>query len=110
MNQNYRTFDSLPEGWISYQPTGDESVPPPEGIKWSGDDAPPAIGTKIRISMNGIGPAIVRGYFVEYGWLGLLTEVLSPPDWWVRQNVKPGKPAPLGHVFGVEFKPWKEEA
>lgn len=108
---NYKTYDSLPEGWVKYQPSGDvKPADIPVEPKWSGDEEPPAIGTKIRISMNGIGPAIVRGYFVECGWLGLLTEVLSPPDWWVRQNVKPGQPAPLGHVFGVEFKPWKEVA
>jgi hypothetical protein len=100
--QNYRQYKQLPEGWISYQPKDGEE--PPEAPKWSGDKAPPAVGDKVRISMNGIGPAIVRGYFVEYGWLGVLTEVLNPPKWWVEQNVKPGKPAPLGHAFGVEIK------
>lgn len=107
---NYVEYKSLPSNWIKYQPTGDDSIPVPEGLKWSGEDAPPAIGTKIRITINGIGPAIVRGYFSECDWLGLLVDVLSPPDWWVRQNVKPGKPYPRSHVFGVEFKPLKEEA
>jgi hypothetical protein len=109
MSQNYRTFKKLPADWVKWQPAPD-ATPPADKMKWSGEDEPPAIGTKIRITMNGIGPAIVRGYFVEYGWLGLLTEVLSPPDWWIKQNREPGKPDPLGHVFGVEFKPWKEVA
>lgn len=108
---NYTEYRALPEGWIKYQAAaGTKSADIPAAPKWSGDEEPPAVGTKILISMNGIGPAIVRGYFVECGWLGVLTEVLSPPDWWVKQNVKPGKPQPLSHAFGVEIKPWKEAA
>lgn len=70
-------------------------------VKWSGDIPPPPIGTRIQITMNNIGPAKVVGYFVEYGWLGLLTHKHeSPPDWWIKQN---GRDC-VGHVFGIEFK------
>lgn len=108
---NYTEYTSLPSDWIKYQPGNDvKPADIPVEPKWSGEDEPPAIGTKIRVTINGIGPAIVRGYFVECGWLGLLVDVLSPPDWWVKQNVKPGQPYPRSHVFGVECKPLKEEA
>lgn len=100
--QNYREFDALPEGWISYQPKDGEEAP--QAIKWSGDTPPPPIGSRIVLTINSIGPAIVRGYFVEYGWLGVLTEVLDPPAWWIEQNCEKGKPWPMGHAFGTEIK------
>jgi len=53
--------------------------------------------------MNQLGPATVKGYFIEHGWLGLLCEFHDPPDWWKRQNAK--EPGRLGHIFGTEFKP-----
>ncbi len=72
-------------------------------VKWSKDIPLPGIGTKINVKMNSLGPATVKGYFTEYGWLGLLVEFHNPPAWWIKQN---GRPAPdkLGHVFAIEFE------
>jgi hypothetical protein len=55
-------------------------------LKWSGPKDPPAIGQEIRISMNGIGPAIVKGYFSSEGWLGVMTLALDPPAWLLKQR------------------------
>jgi hypothetical protein len=74
-----------------------------DAIKWSPKDKvspPPAIGTRITVTMNSIGPGTVRGYFVEDNWLGLLVELHDPPIWWRKQNPD----WPLGHIFGPEFK------
>ena len=98
---NYRKYKELPKGWINYIPKDGEE--PPEAPKWSGEKEPPPVGAKINVRINGVGPGIVKGYFVEYGWLGVLHDVLDPPAWWIKQNVVDGK-KPLGHAFGVEIE------
>jgi hypothetical protein len=81
---------------------GDELLNRDAPVKWSNDLPPPAIGTKVHVTMNRLGTGVVRGYFVECGWLGLLVEFLNPPEWYVKQNSHSN---PLGHVFGAEFQP-----
>jgi hypothetical protein len=66
---------------------------------WSGKLAPPAVGEKIEITMNGIGEATVTGYFAEEGWLGVRFRAHNPPEWYVKQN---GRDC-IGHAFGVEI-------
>lgn len=73
----------------------------PGKILWGGKQEPPAIGSKVCVTMNSLGPGTVRGYFVEYDWLGLLVELHNPPKWWIEQN--PARP--LAHIFGIEFQP-----
>jgi hypothetical protein len=76
----------------------------PSGSKppiWSGKFPPPAVGEKIRMTINSIGPGTVRGYFTESGFLGLLVQPESPPEWYVKQN----GPNAVGHIFGIEWKP-----
>jgi hypothetical protein len=68
---------------------------------WSGKEAPPAPGTPIRVTMNGLGLGTVQGYFVEYGYLGLLVRLVDPPKWWRLQNAN--DLSRLAHVFGIEF-------
>jgi len=77
----------------------------PEAVRWSGKTvaAPPAIGERIMVRMNGLGPAKVVGYFTEAGYLGLLVKFENPPAWWVRQVH--GKRDTVGHVFGAEIAP-----
>lgn len=55
-------------------------------LKWSGDKPIPTIGQQITITMNDVGPAIVKGYFAGAGWLGVLTEATHPPAWLRRQR------------------------
>lgn len=82
-------------------PLDDVSVP-----KWSSEHPVPAIGARSRTYVWGKpAPGTVVGYFVEYGWFGLLLRV-SPrnlPAWLRKQRREDGTPldAPC-HVFGLE--------
>lgn len=69
-------------------------------VKWGGNVAPPPIGAEIVVMMNRCGPAIVTGYFIEGGWLGVRCTLTDPPEWHVKQN----KGDPDGFIFGPEFK------
>lgn len=73
------------------------------GILWSGTFPVPAIGDRTTISMNQIGPGVVVGYLVEYGWLGLMVKPDNPPEWFVRQTGQ-GKYPGIAMVFGLELK------
>lgn len=76
-------------------------LPASEGkVRWSKDEPPPEIGTRIRVTINNCGPAVVTGYFTQDGWLGIICDLTDPPDWHVKQN----KGNPRGHVFGPEFE------
>jgi len=83
----------------------DEDAPGP--ALWSGKADPPAIGARVEVFMNGFGPAVVRGYFVEHRWLGLYVTCDNPPAWWVEQTKreKPARVAPwIGPlVFGLDL-------
>jgi hypothetical protein len=73
----------------------------PGTMRWSNPEPPPAIGEEIIIKMNNCGPAIVTGYFVEHGWLGVRCTLLDPPEWHRKQN---NGDATGGHIFGAEFR------
>jgi hypothetical protein len=97
---NYQEFKALPQGWsfsnfIEGQPVD------PSPYKWSGKQAPPAIGDAVQVSMNGLGVGVVKGYFAEAGWLGLLVKLAAPPAWWLKQNK--GNEDRLAHIFGTEL-------
>jgi hypothetical protein len=57
-----------------------------DGVMWSGAVEPPAVGDRVLVTVNGLGPGAVTGYFIEHGWLGVYVRLDSPPDWWVKQN------------------------
>lgn len=97
----YKRFNVAPP-YVAY--VAQDGVEPPPGFKWSGSAPPPAVGERVNVTMNGIGPGVVRGYFVEYGWLGLLVQHESPPAWLIKQCGGKSKVG-LGHIFGCEFKP-----
>jgi hypothetical protein len=64
----------------------------------------PEIGERINIHMNGIGQAIVKGYFHEHDWVGVLAKPLKPPKWYVEQNKRyKGVLRDCAGVFGAEF-------
>lgn len=88
----------------NFTTVGPDSIKPgavlAEGPKWSGGAEPPAIGETVTVKINRIGEAKVRGYFVEFGWLGLHVDPVNPPEWYVKQN---GLGAPC-HVFGAEIE------
>ncbi len=90
----YEEMETLPE-YVQY---AGEQV---DGNKWSGKAPPPAIGDKVRITFNGLGTATVVKYFVQDGFLGVMTVLDNPPAWYVKQN-KGNIP---GHAFGAEIEP-----
>ena len=74
-----------------------------EALIWAGKNgfAPPPIGSKVKVTINGLGNAEVVGYFSEEGYLGLRTKLDNPPAWYLKQN---GGNV-VGNVFGPEVKP-----
>jgi hypothetical protein len=80
--------------------------PAPGQLRWAGAEAPPAIGEKIKITMNGLGTATVVGYFSQDGFLGLRTQLETPPAWYLKQN---GGNV-IGCIFGPEFAALSREA
>ena len=69
-----------------------------ESLQWVANKPLPAVGSEVTVKINGIGRSIVKKYFVEHGFIGLLVQPLSPPDWYIKQN---GADEPC-HVFPAE--------
>lgn len=95
----YDTFQTLPAFTRAIW-EGDKLMNPEAPTRWSNAAPPPAIGTRITITMNRLGPATVTGYFAEDGWLGLLVTLHDAPDWHRKQRNGDNR----GHIFGPEFK------
>lgn len=95
----YEEFDTLP-AFIQLEWKDGRAVEA-DKPRWGGTVPPPPIGAEIVVTINGCGPAIVTGYFVEGNFLGLRCRLTDPPAWHVKQN----KGDPNGHVFGTEFRP-----
>ncbi len=90
-----------------------------EGLRmwWSGKKELPKIGDTVKVTMNGIGPAVVKGFFVEWGggdswYVGVMALPKKPPKYY-RENVQedkknPNKPAwmkeGIGCFFGSEIE------
>jgi hypothetical protein len=72
---------------------------------WSSPGPPPPRGTRIRVTMNGLGAGTVMGYFTESGWLGIHVALDAPPAWWVKQNTHRTGRERWACIFGVEFAP-----
>ena len=99
---SYQEFNELPEGWVyaSYK----DGASLPAAPKWSSEKQPPAIGAVVKVTMNGLGAGVVKGYFVEDGWLGVLVKLSNPPGWWLKQNAAAiAKGQRLSHIFGAEL-------
>lgn len=102
--QNYHEFTALPV-WTAPQWAGKGAthriVNDSDPYKWSGRNAPPAIGAHVKVFMNRLGTGTVVGYFAEYGWLGVLVKPDKPPKWWRQQNPN----ATEYHTFGLDLEP-----
>ena len=79
---------------------------------WSAEFPIPAIGQRIFITMNGIGWAVVKGYFESEGYVGVMTIATRPPKWLRDQHkrdLKSGRALPgwmregIGCEFGTEI-------
>jgi len=71
-------------------------------VWWSNEVDPPAVGDEVVVSVNGIGPGKVIGYFVEADFLGVKVIPHVKPKWW--EPAKPGEPPLFCMVFGAELK------
>jgi len=104
---NYSEFNTLPVDWTravwNGEGAGRKLANDAHPFKWSGENDPPAIGAKVTIYMNKFGTGTVTGYFVEYGWLGVLVKLDSPPKWYFEQN--DGKIPLVAHFFGIDLEP-----
>jgi len=69
---------------------------------WTGKGEPPALGARVTIGINQLGPGTVTGYAVDGGYLGVmvLVDESTRPAWHKRQV--PENKAAL--VFGAELK------
>ena len=75
----------------------------PANLIWSGTQPVPAIGARVRVYMNGFGPALVEAYFHAEGYLGVVCRPDQLPAWFRQQN--PG--VQEGHFFGRELEPFR---
>ena len=104
MKRNYQEFNTLPT-WTTPVWTGDEDnrvlVNDHVDCKWSGLKPPPAIGAKVKTTMNNLGAGTVTGYFTEHGWLGVTVQLSKPPTWYTRQN----NGNPPATLFGIDLDP-----
>jgi hypothetical protein len=94
----YKEYQDLPAYEKAVFMDG-EVMNPDNVLKWSGEEPPPEIGTKVNVTINGLGEGVVVGYFSEHGWLGLKVSLLNAPEWLKEQNNND----PTGHVFGAEL-------
>tara|TARA_R110002020_G_scaffold208685_2_gene414493 strand:+ start:1429 stop:1665 length:237 start_codon:yes stop_codon:yes gene_type:complete len=69
-------------------------------LKWTGEGSIPAVGETVEVKMNGLGSGKVSGYFAESGFIGLVVDLDSPPEWYLKQNNNEFFPT---HVFGTEL-------
>lgn len=88
-----------------WQPGGGVETQPGEVLRWSGLGAPPAIGARVTVRMNGFGPGVVVAYFHAYGYLGVEVKCDRLPTWYVKQESGAGKSGIIRnpHVYGTEL-------
>jgi hypothetical protein len=83
--------------------------------KWSGTIPIPAVGSRVKATMNGWGDCTVIGYFTEGGWIGIRVLPDTCPDFFLSQNadeLKQGDMSILNNIcfFGAEIKPSEQSA
>lgn len=76
----------------------------PLWVAWT-FSAPPAIGSRVYVTIDGFKLATVRSYFHGYGFVGIQVECDVLPDWYVQQN-KGQYRRPM--VFGSEIRQLQE--
>jgi hypothetical protein len=84
-------------------------------LYWAALFPVPNVGDRVTITMNGIGPAVVVGYFEEGEYLGVMTKPINPPQWLKDQKRRESKSSSfaskpqwykdgIGCEFGCEIK------
>ena len=67
-------------------------------LQWVCNQPIPAIGTEVNVKINGIGTSVVKKYFVEHGFVGMIVQPYDPPAWYIKQNGAHS----VCHVFPAE--------
>ena len=71
----------------------------PEFETWSGDQPVPRIGERINTNFfSKSDSGIVHCYFTEYGYLGIVVEMDTAPQWFTDRNKNN-----LALLFGVDL-------
>ena len=55
-------------------------------IAWVSNKPIPLVGSEVNVKINGIGHSVVKKYFVEHGFIGLIVQPTNPPTWYKNQN------------------------
>lgn len=76
-----------------------------ERLFWSAPFPLPEVGDNVTITMNRIGPAIVKGYFSQGAYVGVMTFATEPPKWLRDQqrDVNANDPDWVKQGIGCEF-------
>jgi len=67
-------------------------------LQWVAKKPLPNVGEELNVRVNGIGRSVVKKYFVEHGFVGMIVQPQNPPTWYIEQN---GADEPC-HVFPAE--------
>ena len=67
-------------------------------LGWISKFPMPMVGAEVNVKINGIGRSVVKKYFVEHGFIGMVVQPYDPPAWYIKQN---GADEPC-HVFPAE--------
>ena len=67
-------------------------------LGWISKFPMPMIGAEVNVKINGIGRSVVKKFFVEHGFIGMVVQPYDPPAWYIKQN---GADEPC-HVFPAE--------
>lgn len=75
----------------------------PGPLRWSGKAMPvPAVGARVHVHLNGIGPGTVTGYYHAEDWLGVVVEADQMPEWYRQANPTANN---VAKVFGIDLIP-----
>jgi hypothetical protein len=55
-------------------------------LQWVCNKPLPKAGDEVHVKVNGIGRSVVKKYFVEHGFIGLIVQPQNPPTWYIEQN------------------------
>lgn len=83
--------------WLKHE----SGLKPYDVALWSGVGEPPALGSKVTVTINGIGPGVVAGYAVHDGWLGVMVQAdQETRPLWHRKDNPDNRPS---LVYGSEM-------
>lgn len=96
---SYTEHDTLPDFVLAEQDETGATTNHGGTAVWSGLTTPPAVGETVYIDANQRGFGTVRGYFLQTGWLGVIIDLLDPPNSYIDRH---GGNVPC-HAFGAEI-------